>query len=573
MVIIDLGNKDQYNIEPKTSRDNERMLCPKCSSGRRNKTEKCLAWNNKQSIGFCHNCQTSFAKPFEYVKQSNREYKRPEKINNSGLSDKTLKYFNDRGISKFTLSDLDITEGMAFMPQAGKEMNTIHFNYYRDGELINRKYRDGAKNFKFEKDAELIMYNIDAVTDDQMIIVEGEMDVLTLHECGFTNAVSVPNGANVGRNNFEYIDNCIELFDKMQSIIIATDNDIPGTELRTQLASRLGVDRCYKVNWKDCKDANEYLIKYGKEETIKVIQNNEAFPIDGAFTVRDIRKELDQLFEFGLKPGMTIGQNEFDEHLTFSESRLYTFTGIPGHGKSEFLDFIIERLNVLHGLRVAYFSPENHPIQLHASKIIEKLVGSRFSKKYIDPITYESVCEYMDDNYYFIEPPEDYKFQTILDKAKNLIYRYGVKILVIDPYNKIEHLKPAGQSETEYISLFLDELIRFTKKHNILTFLVAHPRKIQKQSNGLHEIPTLYDINGSANFYNKTDFGVTVYRNKNTGFSEIYIQKVKFKHLGQEGMVQFKWNKYNGRYAYYDGNDELMIQEDNSIHLTTNRNE
>lgn len=579
MVIIDKDTKDKYTIDPDPSRRLVRLICPKCSHTRKKSRDKILAWNNQESVGFCHNCQTSFymEKPYEYKSVENRDYKRPVWENNTDISDRVVKWFEERKISQFTLRHMKVTDSIEWMPQKegkGKDVGVICFNYFRDGELVNVKYRDRNKNFKFYKDAELILYNIDNIVGkDEIIIVEGEIDALSCYEIGLHHVVSVPNGANTGRINFEYLDTAIDLFENAKKIIVATDNDKPGISLRTQLAARFGIEKCFKVDFEDVKDANEYLIKYGREKLENVFKNAVPFPIDGVFNVNNFKAELENLWEFGLQPGLKIDIPEFDKLISFEFGRVYTVTGIPGHGKSEFLDFVIERLNVLHGVKIAYFSPENHPLQLHASKIIEKLTGVRFSKKYLDPKTFESACEYMKDNFYFIEPPDNYQVDEILTRARALIFQKGVKILVLDPYNKFEHQHENGESETNYISKFMDKMTTFAKKNNIILFLVAHPRKMNKNAVGLHEIPTLYDINGSSNFYNKTDFGVTVYRNMNTGFTEVYVQKVKFKHLGEIGNVLFKWNKDNGRYDYFGGNDVHDILEDNTCHLENNNQE
>ena len=139
-------------------------------------------------------------------------------------------------------------------------------------------------------------------------------------------------------------------------------------------------------------------------------------------------------------------------------------------------------------------------------------------------------------------------FDNILTKAKFLVKKYGIKILVIDPFNKIEHLKDRGESETEYISRFLDRLITFAKRNNVLVFLVAHPRKMEKLASGLYAVPNLYDINGSANFYNKADYGLVVYRNFGEQNVIIDFLKIKFRHLGDGGRIVMQYNYINGRY-------------------------
>jgi len=568
MKIVDLDNKQEYNVEFSKFTGVERVLCPKCNHLKKNKREKTLAFDHNKEVGFCHSgkCQSSFGVYREFKK---KEYKQPEIKNNTKISDKALEWFKKRGIDQFTIRQNKITEGKEWMPQDQKEVNTIQFNYYRDEKIINIKYRTGNKHFKLFKDAELIFYGLDNIKNkDQIIIVEGEIDKLSFYEVGLQNCVSVPNGANTGSNKLEYLDNCIEYFESTKEIIIATDNDIPGVNLRNQLSSRLGLERCYKVNFKDCKDANEFLLKYGKDELLKVIENKQPFPIDGVYTTKDFSDELDLLYEHGLSSGLQLDIPEFDTKLSFETGRLYTITGIPTHGKSEFLDFILTKLNLLHGWKIGYFSPENHPLQLHASKIIEKITGSRFQKTTLPIKEYHETKDYIKENYFFINPNDNYELDNILEKARYLVFRNNIKAFVIDPYNKLEHQQSNNQSETNYISVFLDKITNFAKRNDIAIFLVAHPTKMKKDATGLHEVPTLYDINGSANFYNKTDFGLTVYRHMPTGYSHIYIQKVKFKHLGEIGMCQFKWNYENGRYNYFDGQDVNSIKTDNSNWLS-----
>ena len=158
-----------------------------------------------------------------------------------------------------------VTEGPEYMPQTGKSENTIQFNYIVGDELVNVKYRDGRKNFKLYKGAEKVFYNINSTVGyDTCVITEGEMDVLALHEAGIKNAISVPNGATLNSNNLDYLDNCIDYFEDKEKVILAVDNDEPGIALQQELIRRLGAEVCFLTTFEDCKDANDYLIKYGK---------------------------------------------------------------------------------------------------------------------------------------------------------------------------------------------------------------------------------------------------------------------------------------------------------------------
>ena len=162
-----------------------------------------------------------------------------------------------------------------------------------------------------------------------MIITEGEFDCMVISQVGFSNVISVPNGASTGNNNLSWLDNCIEYFDEVERIILATDKDNPGINLRTQLSARLGVERCMKVEFGDCKDANEVLQLHGADALKDIINAAEPFPIDGAFTVVDVEDELNNIYLNGLKRGYTIDMPDFDKLMSFELGRLYIGTGIP----------------------------------------------------------------------------------------------------------------------------------------------------------------------------------------------------------------------------------------------------
>ncbi len=538
-----------YNIDISPGKGEFTSTCPICSNSRKKSTDKCFSWNRDKNTGKCHHCDASFTIYREYTK----EYKKPEWNNKTELSDNVVKWFEGRKIKQDTLKLMNITSNKGF----------IEFNYFRDEELINVKYRNNKKDFRLFKDGELIFYNIDCIkSSTEVFIVEGEMDCLAFIQSGIHNCVSVPNGAS--STNLEYVDNCIDEFDHIEKIIIATDNDNPGLKLSEELARRFGKERCYKLNWNNCKDANEYIINNGYESLRDYVNNSKSYPVEGVFCLMDFRDEFESLLLNGLPPGKTIGINKHDELITFETGRLCTITGIPSHGKSEYLDWLLVRLNLLHGWKVGYFSPENHPLALHAAKISEKLLGKQFKKDELNQEDVNLLIPYIQDNFFFIKPKEDYSVDSILDKGRYLVKKRGIKILVIDPYNKLEHQQNGSQSETNYISKFLDKLTLFAQKNDVLICLVAHPTKMIK-TEGKHEIPTLYNINGSANFYNKTDYGITVYRDFQSELISVLIQKVKFKHLGNVGDVNFKYNINNGRFTEIDENGIALYDNGNYL--------
>lgn len=557
-----------------------KTFCPECHEMRHDKRDKSLSVDIDKGIWKCHYC--GFSGHLEYDDSEKRKwmekqtwyqhtkirqkpvYKKPTPKQITPISERAKAWFAGRGISEKTLQDLKVTEGLEWMPQKNGNANTVQFNYFLNGELVNTKFRTGDKCFKLVSGAELIPYNIDAIKGQkECIICEGEIDCLSFHECGFPYVVSVPNGANA---NLDYLDNFIEdYFDDKETIYIASDTDTKGVVLKEELIRRFGAERCKVLNYGEgCKDANEHLVKFGKESLIACVKAAAEIKVEGVFTISDFEQPLDALFEHGWQKGVTIGHENFDRLCSFETKRLCIVTGIPGSGKSEFIDEIAERLNIRYGWRFAYFSPENAPLAYHASKLIEKFTGKRFNRQTLTDSEYKQVKERLEQDFFFISPTGDFRLDNILEKAKFLVRRKGIKALVIDPFNRLES-EQGTRNETQYISELLDRLTNFAQRNDILIILMAHPTKQPKNKDGVIEAPTLYDISGSANFFNKADFGIVVHRNRIENNVEVHIQKVKFRHLGECGTALFKYNLNNGRYTPFTNG--LEPQWDNNNHI------
>ena len=559
MKIQSSNTKQIYNYQP----EGERTLCPECSHTRKKKTDKCLAWDKRNNRGYCHNCMTAF---FEYRPHEAKEYNVPEWKNKTDLTDKAVKYFESRMIGQSVLNKMSVYSDKEFMPQFKKPVEVICFPYFFGGKLINIKYRGPGKSFKMVSGAELIFWNIDCLSDHRdIIITEGEIDALVLIQSGFNNTISVPNGAN---KNLEYLDSCIEMFADIEKIYIATDQDTKGIELKTELIRRFGAERCWVVSFKDCKDANEYLLKYG-DAIHDVIDQAVPVPVKGIIEVRSMYADIRNLFEQGVQSGLKVDQSVIDEYITWESGRLAIVTGVPSSGKSEFVDYIVCKLNIKHGWKAAFFTPENYPLKFHYAKLFEKLIGKKFNKGNISELEWDTCYDYIRSNFYYILNEDDFTVKSILDSAKILVRTRGIKIVVVDPYNKLEH--KYTDSETQYISRFLDQLIQFAKINDVLLFLVAHPRKMNK-TNGKIDVPSLYDISGRANFYNKTDYGITVHRKSDENGVmineiEVYFQKIKYKHLGKQGIINLNYDYISGRFNQSGRDQSNWLTESSNYEL------
>ncbi len=509
--------------------------CPQCSHERKKKTGKCLSVNLDSGVFNCKNCYWKGA-------LNKKVYVLPKWENKTVLSDSLVEWFLHRNIGQDVIMEMKITQGSIFMPQVNQTVGCLCFNYFREGHLINVKYRDRNKNFRLHKDAELILYNLDGITGQKEIfITEGECDALVMIQAGFKNTCSVPNGANPKNNNLQYMDSCWMAFDQAESVYIMTDNDGPGNQLADELARRIGPERCYRIRH-EYKDVNDAL-NDGQKITREWLMGNATFyPIVGVQTANDFWDGVINVRKNGFPKGWRPRGN-FGTKVSIHPGYQSIITGIPGHGKSEHLDQVLIELGIDYNLRGAYFSPENFPSEVHIIKIIEKVSGKNFWALSISEI--ETYREWVSEHFYFISPEDGFELKNILNHVKMAVMRYGINWYVIDPWNKLDHQFEG--SETSYISRCLDEMDLFNKKYNVHGFLVAHPTKMEKDKNNNYLVPNLYSISGSAHFFNKASLGWTVYK-VGQGVSDVHVQKVKFKYWGEIGLVSYHWNSDNGRY-------------------------
>jgi twinkle protein len=412
------------------------------------------------------------------------------------------------------------------------------------------------------------------VRQNNCISISGNCDALSMHEAGIYNSVSVPNGAS---NNTKYIDNCYEFFLNKKKIIIATDNDDAGRKLRDELMFRFGVDRCYFVQFPDdCKDANDVLVKYGKEELKKIVENAIQIPIEGLVSDKERMERMLDLYENGMPKGTPAGIYGFDDYLRFQGGLVTTITAPPSTGKSEFLDYIISGLATKENWRFGVFSFENQPIELHDAKWAEKIVGKAFAfrkdpNNRISKQALDAVLNEIFDKFKVIEVTKiDKSVDGVLAKAEELVNKYGIKGVVIDPYNKMLHNVPAGMTETNYINLVMTKITDFAKKYNIHVFLVVHPTKPQGANSATPQRVTLYNASGSANFYNQTDNGFTLMRNRDTGVVDVYIEKVRFSEQGKEGWVAFTFNTLTRQYIYHSSKDPVVNEQPQTVQTRLN---
>lgn len=277
----------------------------------------------------------------------------------------------------------------------------------------------------------------------------------------------------------------------------------------------------------------------------------------------DLRKQIESLWDAGLPPGERTGWPSVDKHYTVAPGQLTVVTGWPGSGKSEWVDALVLNLCVA-GWRFAVFSPENMPPEIHAVKFLEKYSGKPFGDGPTERMSKDEAikaAKSIEEWIGFLLPIDatdrlTFGVEEILAAAEARFRAidawhdtYCKKGLVIDPWNELEHLRPKQMMETEYISLTLTKVRGWARKHRIHVWIVAHPQKLKREEGKL-PIPTPDSISGSQNWWNKADCAITIWRDLAQGDStvKIYVQKVRFKHIGRSGVVDLEYDKVTGQY-------------------------
>lgn len=540
---LELKNKTQGNTH---------SICPECSHNRTKKTEKCVYVNISEGFGKCFHCETLFFKDKDSNKRDlsvNYSLPKQEYQNYTNLSENMVKWFKNRGISQNTLIENNITEEIAYFPQIQKEQNSICFNYFEQDLLVDKKYRSGQKHFSGASNAKKVFYNINNIIGcDEVYIVEGEIDCLSLYEIDIKNCISLPNGAN---DNDKVWINCEKYIKNVKKFYIATDNDEKGNEIAEKIAQRLGRYRCERVLFNG-KDANDDLGKGVLKESIK---NTYKYPVAGTYSIEDLWESMLQGLNEGppvmLKPkgDWTIKLNEIYCSL---EDQLTVVTGIPSHGKSTFTDWYMLNIANDYNKKVSWFSPEHGANRKFMTKLAAKAMGTHFDKA--TPELRNEFKEWANERIYLTsaEGEQDATWEWIFKIFKEQMLRYGVNIFVIDAFNKLE--LPKGET-LQQIRVVLGRLSNFCVQHNVNIILVAHPTKMPKDANNDYIAPDLYSVAGSADFRNQTHNGYCIYRDFKKNITTFINLKVKDQDyqgdLGAE--VVFEYNVKNGRFYPENG--------------------
>tara|TARA_Y100000588_G_scaffold116511_2_gene127565 strand:+ start:4825 stop:6516 length:1692 start_codon:yes stop_codon:yes gene_type:complete len=532
----------------------QKIKCPECQPHRHNNRDNPLSLTinpDYSAVWNCHHCDFKGGVGNKIgIKTFKKKYVKPVVPVKKTKDNFLYSFFEKRGISKETVDAFKIFN----------EGDWVAFQYFgQNGTLCNVKYRTVKKNFRQSPNAKRIIYNYDRVCKtDHLVFVEGEMDVLSCHEVGY-QATTLPDGApseaKYDKNDarFKALENSPL---EAKKVILFLDQDKSGQALHSELLHRFGKDICWYVELPDnCKDANDVLVKHGKDVLKRIIQEAVPYPIDGLYTTEDYRNHVIDLYEGNYTKPVEIGMGKLDDIYKIMKGTLTIMTGIPNHGKSIFLDQILLSLSKNHNWRFAIFSPE-HSTQLHIRRLAQMYKEKSFDEGFSNRMTREELDDalaFIQDHFFFIETRDALpSVELIVDIAKKAVFKYGCH-LVIDPFNEVSAKRGQNQREDEYIRDFISTLKRFARVYESWVAVVAHPTKLPKANDGSYLPPTAYDISGAAHWHNMSDAVLTIHRDFEENSVSVLTRKIREQDLyGSIGTAKF----------YYDLEKKCFIEKE-----------
>jgi twinkle protein len=545
---------DQFHFNEST-----RVACPYCSAERRKSNQKDMTLTRKPDgavVFHCHHCQTNGSVQPQQERILSA-VPNPTIVSNK-LQDQHYAWLATRGISKPTADKMNLFASEKYFGKLGKTADAIGFPYYRKGALVAAKYRSfPEKDFTQDSGGAHDFFGIDLIKKDQpLIIVEGEIDCLSLMELGYENVVSVPSGAPIkvadGKvlpsedKKFAYVWNAREILDAVPYIILATDQDSAGQALAEELARRIGKEKCRLAKFEK-KDLNEVMLD-DPTKVGELLASAAPYPVSGISDAGSFYERLNELYTKGTGKGYSTGYASVDEIYTVAPAQLTVVTGYPSSGKSNFVDQIMVNLADKHDWKFAVCSFENQP-EIHISRLMEIYTKRRFfdGKDRMSETDKEIAFKFVKEHFLFIDTngEEPSTLDSILERARIAVKRMGVRGLVIDPYNYIELPRSEG-TETAAISDMLTRVQKFCKAHDVHTWFVAHPSKITRQGTEQPR-PDGMSIAGSMAWWAKTDCGLTVHRKDH--HVEIAVWKCRYRWVGTQGETTMIYNKTAGTYS------------------------
>jgi twinkle protein len=480
-----------------------------------------------------------------------------------------LDYMADRGISDETAKSLGVCSGRKFFKKSATELDAVGFPYRHQGRVTAIKWRSiSTKEFTQDGSAQTLFLADKIEPGQDIVITEGEIDALSFWEAGIP-ALSIPSGAlSEGAADdtarLKWLSHHDELIKAAPNVFLAVDMDGPGETTAQELARRIGKLKCWRVSFPHgSKDANDVLLKAGKEALAKCKADAARWPVEGLASPADFMDKVQTLYRDGLPRGASTGWSNVDELFTLNPGNLVIVTGTPGSGKSQIIDNMLVSAMARYNWRVAYASFENPP-ELHLAKLISLRAGKPFGDGPTPRMSEDEMLEalgWVNEHLTFLTNEGVMPtVESLIERFEAAVRRDGVKAVVVDPVNFIKlSQKKDGGVDTESVNEMLSQFKTFAARAEVTFFLIAHPAKPMNVS--ADWVPTGYSISGSAHYYNRADFGLTIQRKMDQTI--FHVWKCRFAWQGQIGEANLYYDKATGLFSETQGetqDDKLWLK-------------
>lgn len=410
-----------------------------------------------------------------------------------------VRYMESRGISEditkkyeiTTKSDNDDVLVFPFMDE-NDEMWFIKYRNtaYKKGET------SGSKEW-CEANRKPILFGMNHCNFENktLVMTEGQIDSISCAAAGIENAVSVP----LGKNGFTWFPHCFNFMSRFDELVVFGDYENGEISLLEGMKARFtGTIRFVRPeDYKDCKDANEILMKYGKEAVKNCVKNAEIIPVPRLKNFKDVQKMALEDLDW-----MKTGISEIDKRCRFYFGELIVLTGAAGNGKSTMASQWAT-MAMDQGYPTMIYSGEMQPWMVKNWMMFQMAgMHNLNEKKGIPDETYQKIVDSeMCRRVYIYDPPDDEDENTktqehLIETILTSIKQYGVRFILID--NLMTVMDYDGKLELNDVqTVYTRKLAKIAQKHSVIIVLIVHPRKSSSKTFSND------DIAGSSNIVNR----------------------------------------------------------------------
>ncbi len=495
--------------------------CPETQNHKNADHDPSMSWHADALQFYCHRCQkkidiytyytekkglTHKDAMSELVVRPIKEFKNTKKASPLGVNQR--EYLHARGLTDETIKRF----------RFGSIDGGIAIPFYRHGKLTGVKIRKIDPNAKPKyysiEGSDFGLYNMSEPNGKTLIITEGEIDCVSVCQCGYHNTVAVGKGVKSINQAIRDYDDYLNAY---KNIIVLRDNDLPGAEILPPLkeAYKSKIKTPDMALYMDCGDINEVLQKHGEEQVKKIIESATA-KIEG---LRDLTIDPYEGIEVAEGRYIPTGMPLLDGAINDLMPGLVTLvTGRSNGGKTTFVTQVCANA-VDHGHRVFWVAGEG--LQTLAINALYKAVIGK-DKEHYDyrtvnkrkfkepkPEVLKALRKWHKEKLYFFNKGQSDLKTTdqLFAMMETTIDEKQPHLIVIDNLMSVLSVEKASEKLDRQAD-FMQRCCDLAKNAKIHIILVLHPNKTLMKDGDMD----FEQISGTMDLANKADNIIVVKR-------------------------------------------------------------